>query len=407
MRQALEQQEQEALALDRHLMAYETLKRNAEVDREMYDVLMTRLKETDIAGQLETNNLRLVDDARVPSRPFRPARRATLLRGAAAGIVLGLLMVGVLHLADDRIRWQLFNRMGVRTLAIIPDIREDVACRRARVVVEDPESPAAESFRRLRAGLMLSREGAAARRILVTGVGMGDGKSLVAINLALSFATNGKRTLLVDGDLRRPSARRSFWPEGCHDLPALSRETEPAKAIVPSSVANLDILAAEAAVADPSDFLASGPFRGLLESGFKAYDRVIVDCPPLLGLSDALLLLPYVDGVIAVARFQRTRHRSMRDAIESLRDGDTPLMGLVLNGVNRLEHGYYYGSYYGGHYGKEESLGDRVRELFPEIVTAQKVWDRVRRQRLAWNAWWRNMRKHRRGRSDGNAAPGA
>ncbi|MCE9616181.1 MAG: polysaccharide biosynthesis tyrosine autokinase [Lentisphaerae bacterium] len=352
LRQALRLQEEQALSLDRLLMQYDELKRNADADRDLYDALLTRLKETDVAGKLETNNLRLIDRAHVPENPFKPNKVANVTRGALGGLVLGLMLSLVVHLGDDRVRRLSGSGLGTGgapLLAVIPRIEAAAATSRARVTVENPDSAPAEAFRSLRANLMLSAPGRQAKRILITGTGSGDGKSLVAANLAIVLASNGERVLLMDGDLRRPAVRRAFDCAPPAPPHPLIDDVSVKDAVVHTVLKTLDLLAPEGALPNAAELLASPRFDRMLKET-DGYDRVIIDCPPLFSVSDPLLLLPHVDGVIVVARYKKTRHGPVADALQRLQSGKATVLGLVLNSVTPREHEYYYSgysSYYG------------------------------------------------------------
>lgn len=355
--QALRQQEEQALSLDRLLVEYEELKRTADADRDLYEALLARFKQTDVAGKLETNNLRLIDRAQPPTRPFRPNRPSNLARGAGAGIILGVLAAFVISLSDDRIL-RLRSRggsFGVPLLAVIPRVDSDSPGLRARVAAESVESAPAEAFRSLRANLVLAEPGGRpVRRILVTGTGKGDGKSLVAANLAIVLASHGERTLLVDADLRRPSVRRAFITADDDGRHPLTHEMSLEQAALPTSIPNLHVLAPGRPLANPAELLASPRMEWLLSEASR-YDRVVIDSPPLFSVSDPVILLPRVDGVVLVARYAKSRQGLIRDALHLLREGRATVLGIVLNSVSARGHAYYYG-HYNAYYDSEPAV---------------------------------------------------
>jgi len=379
LRQALRQQEEQALALDRLMVEYEALKRNADADRELYDALLTRLKETDVAGKLETNNLRLIERAVIPLRPFKPNKPMNMARGVAAGVILGVLAAFLVGLADDRVHLIRAHGgpFGAPLLAVIPRVVMPNDVQRARTVLDAPSGAPAEAFRSLRANLMLLSHGRLAKRILVSGTGMGDGKSLVAINLAMVLASHGERTLLIDADLRRPSILRAFPEQGPPEIHPLTHDIELSQAVRATAMPNLHVLVPGAPLPNPAELLASPRMRALLDSASAAYDRVIIDSPPLFSVSDPVILLPGVDGVILVARYGKTRQRPIQDALRLLADAHAPMLGLVLNSVSPRQGGYYYQHYYsrydenrsetGGPQALARQLGKGARRLWATV----------------------------------------
>ncbi len=356
LRAALKEQESQALSLSRVLVEYNELKRNAEADRELYESILTRMKETDLAGKLETTNIRINDRAHVPARPFKPHKLKNILQAAAVGLVLGILLVLVVHLMDDRVRrvedFEL--SLGIPVLAMVPRVELPTAAERATVVLTDVESQPSETFRGLRASLLLDSVGREAHCIMVVSASAAEGKSLVAANMAAIFAQNGERTLLIDGDLRRPSVHKLMHlndRKGFPDL--LEGKAAWEEAVSSSPHESLDIMTGHGASRDPAPLLASARLGPVLQEARKRYDRIVVDCPPLFGVSDSLLLLSHVDGVVLVALYNRTHRRAIAEASQKLLDGEAPILGAVINGVEFSSHSYYYHRYgYKYYYGR-------------------------------------------------------
>jgi len=399
LREALREQESQAFERDRLLLEYDELKRNRDADRELYEKLLTGMKEAHIAANLERNNLQSAGRAQVPSSPYRPQKAGNLARGAGAGLVLGILMAFVAHLADDRIRHaHAFERnYGVTLLSMIPQVRFPESARRARVVDEDMNSAAAEAFRALRASLLLKPEGQAARRIMISSASSGEGKSLVAANLAIVFAMNGERTLLIDADLRRPAVHRIFGIRGLADHKHPLQSTVPLKEAVHASViTNLDILSTVHAMPGPAELLASPRMSQIFDEASAAYDRVIVDSPPLFGVSDPLILLPSVDGVILVVRHRHTRRSAIDEALAKLFEGRrATILGAVLNNIDQMNRSYYY--YYRDHdhyYGNDVSVAKTGRDSAEETTSLRAPSPNIARQTDAhiiealWESNW-------------------
>jgi protein-tyrosine kinase len=176
----------------------------------------------------------------------------------------------------------------------------------------------------------------------------------VASILAIVLAHDGQRTVLVDGDMRRPTAHRMFEIKSSVGLSdVLTGKCPLSEAICATSIPNLFVVSSGAVPGTPSELLSSAGMRQLLEKMGKEFDRIIVDCPPIFGVSDPISLMPAMQGVIFVVHYGKTGRRAAVRALSKVREGSTPFVGLVFNNVQlKLSSGYYY--YYQYHkYGNE------------------------------------------------------
>lgn len=213
-----------------------------------------------------------------------------------------------------------------------------------------PKSPASEAFRTLRTNLQFAAAGRGRlQAILVTSPGPGEGKSVVAANLAIVMAQGGRRTLLFDGDLRRPVQHRLLEKSGRRGVTTLLVEAgqDPETVVQPSGIEALDLLAAGPVPPNPAELAATEAMRQLVEWARERYEVVVVDAPPVLAVTDAVLLGSYVDGVLLVSRAGQTRNEALQAAVETLRRSRIPIVGAVLNEVHyRGSEAYYYSYYY-------------------------------------------------------------
>jgi capsular exopolysaccharide synthesis family protein len=350
----LKEQENLALKLSRMMVEYNTLKRDVETDKQLYQSILVRMKESDLAGKLESTNLRISDLAYVPKSPFKPDKKRNVINASGVGFVLGCLLVVLVNMMDDRVRRieDFEISLGVPVLAMIPKVELNTSAERAAASFNNEEFAVAEAFRGFYAGLMLESVSRDAKVIMVVSASASEGKSLVSSNLASIFAQNGKRTLLIDGDLRRPSLHKLFEVDAKEGLPQLIMETAAwEEALTNTGQPRLDLLTGRVAPSgSPSRLIASSSMNSVLEEARRRYDRIIVDCPPLFGVSDPLVLLPKVDGVIFVALYNKTHRRAISEACQKLIHNETPLLGAVINGVELSSHSYYYHRYGYNHY---------------------------------------------------------
>jgi succinoglycan biosynthesis transport protein ExoP len=354
LRKALAAQQVETFELDRKLMQYNELQRNVQADRELYNSVLARMKSTSVSGKLEINNVRLIDEAMVPGAPFNINKMRSLIQAGVFGLVLGIGLALLLHFADDRVKRteEIERNIGLPVLAVIPRIVRQRPSDRARVAELDRQSPSAEAFRTLRASLGLSPSAKKAQRIMVTSASPSAGKSLVSSNLATVFAHNGLKTLLIDSDLRRPSQHRAFELQRDEGLShVLAGNISWKEAVIHTETENLDIVLVGTIPPNPAELLGSSEMTEFMDEASKKYDKIIVDAPPVFGLSDPLVLLQQVEGVVFVVHFNKSRRRNLTHAVQKLREGDTPLIGAVMNDVDlRRPSGYYYYYHQYGYY---------------------------------------------------------
>lgn len=362
----LERQTQEALALDRTGIEYGVLRREAESDRHLYESLLQRAAETGVTSDLETSNIRILDAAEAPLRPFRPRRQLVLLLGLLGGTLLAVGLVFGIEYADDKLKTpdDLKTHLNVPYLGMIPAVSaEGASTGEPTGAGDEPFVPLlfkdavpanyTESIRTLRTAVIFSAATEGCRSTMVTSTIPGEGKSSTSANLAIALAQSGLRTLLVDADLRSPR-QHSFF--GMDLEPGLSNQlvatVEETAIIRETSVAGLCLIPAGMQPPDPGKLLGSERFTGLLESLRKRFDWIVVDTTPILPISDALLVASRVDDVLFVVGTRTTSWRSTADAMEQLQKINAPVLGTVLNKAELERHSYYYSRYYGRSYGR-------------------------------------------------------
>lgn len=351
LRAALQQQEQEAFELDRKLVRYNELKRNVEAEQTVYQALINRMKEASLSGTLPAELIRVAEPARPAVAPFRPDLWRATVRGVALGLGLGVLAIFGVYVADHRFRRaeDIERQLSLPVLSIVPQIDEADPVTRGQIVHRQDTGEVAEAFRTLRTRFQMDPQLRDHKCLIVTSAHAGEGKSLVASNLAISFAQDGQRTLLVGADLRRPALHKFFRLDGQPGLAELLQSTGDWRAFVQSvGIPRLDVCAAGTPPRQPAELLGRRRLKDFLDAARQVYDRIVIDAPPLLGLSDGLILLGHGDLVFLVVRFAFTHSFSARQAASRLQVAGTPCAGVVFNGVSRRSlSGYYYRRYHG------------------------------------------------------------
>ncbi len=351
---ALKEQEQAAFDLDRKLVRYNDLKRNVEADQEIYQSVIARMKEASISGTLPGEIIRLAEEARPAAKPFRPQPVKMLTRGMVFALAGGLAVIFIIYSADHRFRRneEVERALEIPIISTLPFIDGHNVHERGMISHLNQTGEVAESFRTLRASLMVNPKTRDTHVLLVTSAQSGEGKSLVSTNLAISFAQDGKKTLLIGADLRRPALMKIFnqADETTGLSSVLKKEVSWRDALMKVDVPNLSVLPSGRIPAHPSELLGAGALAQIMREARESFDRIVIDAPPMLGVSDSLVLLGQSQGVLFVVRYGTTHSMGAMHAVKKINESGTPCMGAVMNGVNLHSFAnYYYYRRYGGY----------------------------------------------------------
>lgn len=218
---------------------------------------------------------------------------------------------------------------------------------RSLITVNKPKSPVSEQYRTVRTNIQFSSVDQEVRSLLVTSAGPGEGKSTTAANVAVVFAQQGKKVLLIDADLRKPTAHYTFKVENFQGLTnVLLKQTSLSEAVKMCEVENLDLLTSGPIPPNPAELLSSRSMKQLLEDAYLIYDIIIFDSPPVLAVADAQILANVTEGSMLVVSSGKTEREMAMKAKEALEAAKSKLLGAVLNGKKTSDSSYYY--YYGG-----------------------------------------------------------
>jgi capsular exopolysaccharide synthesis family protein len=393
LQQALQSQQGVAVNLNRTAIGYQELARQAETDRALYESVLRQIKETNLSKDVKANAVSVIEHSPLPNFPVSPRPTKTILLGLLGGLAVGLAFVFGADALDRSIKTvdQAETTVGLPVFAAVPDTTDEGPVKRLkrrskafgssnyRVVVETPQSPAAEAFRNLRAALSLLGPEAERKVSLFTSAVPNEGKSFTSANYSLALAQQGYRVLLIDGDLRRPNVHKIFrFPDtrnnsgedsapgvtdclvseadiasAARQIPAgeiqlVDESVELTENILAATGGQLFVLAGGRRAPNPAEILA-GPFFGqLIAEAANLFDRVVVDSAPILAVSDTLLMTPHAQTVCMVVRAGKTPRQAVRRAISLLGKSGVRPAGLVLNRLRRSGGvGYYY--YYASH----------------------------------------------------------
>ena len=368
LRAALEEQKQQQNKLNESAIEYSFLKRDFETNRTLYEGLLQKLKEAGVTAGLRSNNIRQVDIARTPVVPTEPNIPRNLGFGFMLGITTGVGLAFLLEGVDNTVRTpeQAQAISGLPSLGMIPlGSRNNLEISSRRLAVANskevvelitqsrPQSQMSEAYRALRTSLLLTSVGSPPRVILITSALPQEGKTTTSINTATVLAQKGTRVLLIDADLRRPSIHKTL---GLGPRIGLSNvltggATLQEATFRSSLLPNLYILPAGTPPPNPAELLASGQMAEILSVLRESYDHIVVDTPPTLSVTDAVVLSPSADAVVLVIRCGQTTKPALRRSREILSQVNARVSGVLLNAVDLSSPDYYYYYEYQGKYG--------------------------------------------------------
>ena len=345
---AVETQKREATIASGKRAEYENLARAASTDQDIFATLLQRTKETGVTTGLVASNIRVVDPASVPQSPVSPNPRKNLLLALIGGMILAVGFASFAEYMDKGISSpdQIKSELGLACIGLVPVI---AGRKQAADPLLDKGVPPdfQEAFRSLRTSVLFASHNETVRTILVTSTGPGEGKTLVASNLAMSLAQTGQRVLLVDADMRRPRVHKIFKRS---QEPGLSEFTagrlSESKAIIRTAAPGLWLLPAGAIPPNPSELLSSERCRRLIKELSEAFDWVIIDSPPVMAVTDASLLAHMVAGVLFVVAAGQATAPAAANALDQLDAAQARFLGAVLNKVNFKRNAFYYADYY-------------------------------------------------------------
>jgi polysaccharide biosynthesis transport protein len=379
---ALDQQKLEVNAMSEKMIQYNILKREAEANKSLYDGLQTKLKEAQISSGLRSSNIRIVDPAMIPSTPTRPAKTRNITLAFLVGLVGGIGLALLREYLDNTVKTpdDVETLAKLPSLAVVPAFGEGSAeakrnvflragssnghDKRIELVAQHlPKSQMSEAFRALRTALLLSQPDHPPQVILVTSALPREGKTTAAANLAVTLAQLGDKTVLVDADLRKPGVGR-LLNLGSGKYAGLSSYLAGVSSLdlvtVPHpAIPNLAAIPTGPLPPNPADLLSSNKLSDAITELRKSFKFIVIDSPPIMAATDAVILSVQADGVLIVVRSGETPKEAFTRTRDLLASVKCHLLGVVLNAVDSSAPDYYY-SYryypYSYGYGPQESL---------------------------------------------------
>jgi len=358
LRDRLKVQEAEVFRFNELAARYNVLKQNKESIENTYQTIIRRIQEIDSNRMgAQGENIFVISRATPPVQRSWPSHGRNLALALLLGITAAVGLCFFLDYMDITIKGEpdVKQILKTRVLAGIPDTGVDASTASESsdlILSEQPKSHAAEAFRALRTVLAFNIPGEPLRSVVISSTMPAEGKSLVAINLSIAEANVGRRTLLVDGDMRKPRLHRAFsltTKRGFSNLLAGQDGVTLDQVVMETSVKNLWVLPCGPLPPNPVEILDSDRFKDLVREFKAKFDFVVFDSPPGLSLADPLVMARQTDGMLLVVRSFQTAKAPAQHFVENIRASNVRLLGVVLNNVDVPKGGYYY---YGSHYGR-------------------------------------------------------
>jgi capsular exopolysaccharide synthesis family protein len=352
---ALDSQKGEALSQNRKGIEFGVLQREAESNKQIYESLLQRTKETGISSELRATNVRVVDPAEVPLAPISPNVQRDVLVSLALSLALAVGLAFFFERIDNRIRTpqEMKAQLGIPFLGMVPAVASDKNGSENPLLNNGVSPNFVEAFKTVRTNVLFSSSEEGLKSLVVTSAGPGEGKSIVAANLALALAQAGQRVLLVDGDMRRPRVHEIY---SCAQEPGLSNvltgNAKLSEALRKSAVPGLWLLCAGHIPPNPAELLGSRRYLDLVSSLDDHFDWAIIDTPPVLAVADSSIAANEASGVVFVVGSDKTSRQAARAAVEQLVSANAHIVGSVLNKVDLIKHPYYYAAYYRKEYAR-------------------------------------------------------
>lgn len=359
---------------------YNILQREVETQRAQYEALLQRSKEVSIVAGIGSSNVSIVDAALVPGRPFQPNLSRSLIQAVVLSLGFGVGLAFALNFIDDTIKTpdDIRQKLGLTVMGVVPKIpkKADVVSE----VLEKPKSTISEAFASVQTALEFSSSEGTPKSILITSTQPGEGKTSTTVALATVLALSGKRVLIIDGDMRKPSF--VIDSDKSIGLSGLLTSTDNLRDhVVQSRTDGLSILPSGVVPPNPAQLLAGPRLRDLVEAAEREFDAVIIDSPPVMGFADSPRFGSVVSATLMVIQSGKIRTPSIKRTISSMYESRTNLIGALLTKFDPKSQGYEYSYYYSSYgtdataYVESNSKKDRQRKVMIEAADANPVDD--------------------------------
>ncbi len=346
LKRELTELEKRQSAFQKKNIKYTILKREVDSNRKQFDSLIDKLSKIGVGSEIKTSNISIVESAIVPEFPFSPRRLINLIAALGLFGALAVATIYVLELMNNTfsVPDQLEDELKIPVLGITPKVDED----KISEWFNTPTSPLSEAHRTLRTSLQFTGVGEKLRTVLVTSSEMSEGKTTTAYKLASDFASLGRKVLVIDADMRKPRMHRVFGTDNAFGLSNLLtnviRSTNVTDLFRTTDNPNITLLTSGTIPPNPADLLSSQKMGLTLHYCAKKFDMVIVDSPPVMGLSDAPILARQLDATLLVVSSKQVTRKSAKNALSRLKSAGANVVGCAFTkfAVDQLDYNYAY-----------------------------------------------------------------
>jgi succinoglycan biosynthesis transport protein ExoP len=361
LRAALSSTKNEALNLNDKFIQYGVILREVETNRQLYDALIKRIKEQSVTEEIQTVNVWVVEKAQIPKNPVRPKKSLNILLGIIVGLFGGVGLTFFFDYLDNTIKSpdDVETRLGLAVLGMVPLLQPKDG-NIEELLLQKPQAPFSEHYKNLRTALLLSSASKPPQNILVTSMGPEEGKTVTSMNLALSIAESDYSVLLIDSDLRKPRIHSIFGLNNTKGLSTYLAGTSSSINIIKGPKENLSIIPAGPLPPNPSELLSSYKLHELIRVMKEKYNIIIWDSPPLMTVTDGLILSKVLDGTVIVTKAGKTTFDLVRRGLKAIKgqrasDSGSHVLGVVINAIDvKKSDYYYYKNYYHSYYSSKE-----------------------------------------------------
>lgn len=360
LKAALDSQKKMALELNQRAIQYQILKREADTNKELYNGLLQRLKETGVSASLTASNIQVLDKAEIPKSPFKPRKTLNIMLSLIVGLLGGIGLAFFVEYLDNTIKTpeDVEKRVYLPPLGLVPQHADNNGKLPVEYIAHsNANSPIAEAYRSIRTFLLLSTGGKPPRIIMVTSPSREEGKTTTSVNTAISLTKSDIKVAIIDADMRKPRLHHVFSLDNKLGLSSfLSGNVEFGDGIIKeTNIDNLHVITSGPIPPNPAELLGSYRFRDLLHALYSLYNFIIIDTPPVIGISDPLIISTHTDGVMLVVKSGKTPKEAAQEARRLLGNVNAKVLGVVLNSINQsaMRYSYYY-NYYKYYYSNED-----------------------------------------------------
>jgi capsular exopolysaccharide synthesis family protein len=344
----------EALDLNEKFIQYGVLSREVDTNRQLYDALIKRMKEQSVTEEIQTVNVWVVEKAEKPASPVKPRKSLNILLGIIVGLFGGIGLAFFIEYLDNTIKSpeDVETRLGLPVLGVVP-LLESKDENIEEIILKEPQSIYAESYKTIRTAILLSSATRPPQNIQVTSMGPDEGKTVTSVNLAITIARSGYSVLLVDSDLRKPRIHTIFRLNNLSGLSTyLAGATTDIETVFKQPLTNLTVIPSGPIPPNPSELLGSNRTNELISLLNERFDLIIWDSPPLMSVTDSLILSRILDGTIIVTKAGKTTYEIVDRGLKLMKgrrenDIETRILGIVISGLDLKKSDQdYYQNYY-------------------------------------------------------------